>query len=110
MKKIFAAILAVFMIFAGLSIRGNEERLEPIETTESGGCVRVDTLLSAETVISRLAARELWREKFDGVTVYYAYSDFVRGYEVVHGKRVNVMIAERKEGTAVGMPLLTGSY
>lgn len=59
MKKIFAAILAVFMIFAGLSIRGREDRLEPMERSESGGCVRVDTLLSAETVISRLAAREL---------------------------------------------------
>ena len=110
MKKIFAAILAVFMIFAGLSIRGREDRLEPMERSESGGCVRVDTLLSAETVISRLAARELWREEVCGVTIYYAYSDFVRGYEIVHRKRVNVMIAEREEVTAVGMPLLTGSY
>ena len=109
MKKIFAVILAVFMIFAGLSLRGNEERLDPIAREESGGCVRVDTLLSAETVISRLAAHELWREKLDGVTVYYAYSDFVRGYEIVHGKRVNVMIAERAGATAVGTPLLIGS-
>ena len=52
----------------------------------------------------------LWTEEFDGVTVTYAYSDFVRGYETVRGMRVNIMIAERAEYTAVGMPLLTGSY
>ena len=110
MKKVFAAVLAVFMIFFGLSLVGSPERLEPETVTREGGCVRVDTRLSAELVMDRLRAKELWRERFDGVVVYYAYSDYVRGYEVVHSQRVNVMIAERAEVTAVGMPLLVGSY
>ena len=110
MKKVFASVLAVFMIFAGLNIRSDPQRLDPVSIAKEGGCVRVDTLLDVEAVLDRLCAKELWRESFDAVTVYYAYSDFVRGYEVVHGKRVNVMIAEREEYTAVGMPLLTGSY
>lgn len=110
MKKAFAAVIAVFLIVIGLSVRGGIERSEPYSITEQGGCVRAETSLPAEAVLSKLGCTLLWTESFDGVTVYYAYSDFVNGYEVVCGKRVNVMIAERAEYTAVGMPLLTGSY
>lgn len=110
MKKAFAAVIAVFLIVIGLSVRGGIERSEPYSIIEQGGCVRAETSLSAEAVLSKLGCTLLWTENFDGVTVYYAYSDFVNGYEVVCGKRVNVMIAERAEYTAVGMPLLTGSY
>lgn len=110
MKKIFAAMLAVCMIIAGLSLKGNISRIDPIYMQESGGCRRADTYLKAETVLSRLGAECMWTEKIDGMTVYYGYSDFINGYEVVHGKRVNVMIAEKPDVTAVGIPLLVGSY
>ncbi len=110
MKKAFAALIAVLLILFGLSMRGDVERLSPYSVTREGGCVRADTHISAEAVQSRMGATLLWTEQFDGVTVYYCYSDFVNGYEVVCGKKVNIMIAQREEYTAVGIPLLTGSY
>lgn len=110
MKKAFAAVFAVILIMFGLSLRGNVERLSPYSITQESGCVRADTHISAQAVRSRMGATLLWTEKFDGVTVYYCYSDFINGYETVCGKRVNIMIAEREQYTAVGIPLLTGSY
>ncbi|MCI9518124.1 MAG: hypothetical protein HFK08_02560 [Clostridia bacterium] len=110
MKKAFVAVVAIIIIMFGLSMRGDVERLSPFSVTHEGGCVRADTHISAETVVSRMGATLLWTEEFDGVTVYYCYSDFVNGYEVVCGKKVNIMIAQREEYTAVGIPLLTGSY
>ena len=110
MKKVFVGILAVCLIICGLNMRADVDRLDPYSVTSEGGCVRADTHISAQTALSRLGGTVLWTEEVDGVTVTYAYSDFVRGYETVRGMRVNIMIAERAEYTAVGMPLLTGSY
>lgn len=110
MKKVFVAVLAVIMIIFGLYIRGGVERTQPFSVTSEGGCVRADTFMSAQNVMDKYGAVLLWTEDFDDLTVYYCYSDFVCGYETVCGKRVNIMIAEREEYTAVGMPLLTGSY
>lgn len=110
MKKVFFAVAATVMILIGLCIRGDVTRLNPYSVVYEGNCTRVETDLSAEIVVSRLNATVLWTENFDGVTVYYCYSDAVNGYEKVCSKRVNVMIAEREQYTAVGIPLLTGSY
>ena len=83
MKKVFVGILAVCLIICGLNMRADVDRLDPYSVTSEGGCVRADTHISAQTALSRLGGTVLWTEEFDGVTVTYAYSDFVRGYETV---------------------------
>lgn len=65
---------------------------------------------SPDTLLDRLSARELWRERAEDVDIVYGYTDAIPMYETVRGMRVNVMIASSARGVSVGCPLLMGSY
>lgn len=110
MKRVLAGIVAVFCILFGLHVRIDYNRLSPISIESQGECTRIDTVLSVGEVFEALGGEILWTEKLDGVVVYYGYSDYINGYKIVHSRRVNVMVADRAESRAVGIPLLIGSY
>lgn len=75
--------------------------------------VRFDTV-GDESVAARLladlGASVKKRESFDGITVFYAYSPFVSGYESLSFGRVNIMIALSNGRVVLGSPLIRGSF
>lgn len=65
---------------------------------------------TAENMIQNLGAKELFRERVDDIDVIYAYSPLLCSPVVVHGHKVNLMIAVSERGVTLGMPLIYGSY
>lgn len=118
------------MLFCGIRIadRGlmrlsDEGKLTYIENGEEvetfdlpvvnriGGYYRFDVAgMSAGDAIKKLNAKLLWSESLDNVTVYYAYSPYLKSSVFVRGRRVNLMLAESAAGLAAGTPLLKGSF
>lgn len=64
----------------------------------------------AEKALKKLRARELYREKIDGILFINAYSGLLRGGVVVEGQKINLQIAVKDEGKLIiGTPLIIGS-
>ena len=128
--KRFLFLLAVIMLFCGIRIadRGllrlaDEGKLtysengEEVQTFDLPVINRIDGYyrfdvagISAAEAIKKLNAKLLWSESFDNVTVYYAYSPYLKSSVFVRGRQVNLMLAAREDRLAAGTPLLKGSY
>jgi len=89
-----------------------------------GECVRVDFSKEeggryalnndydalAQGIAERYSAKILFTEEVCGVTSYYAYTPLWEDFITVGNKRVNLHIAVKKTGYAVGTPMIFDGY
>lgn len=64
----------------------------------------------ARALLERMNATIINEERFDDITVVYAFCPRISNFIKVDDKKVNVMIALSKEKMTVGSPLIKGSY
>lgn len=134
MKKKLCIFIGIFALLAGLRLCDNgllgieqegrftvfthgAEAVYEIENRpvldRFNGYTRLDTYGGTDRALQGLkdiGAKILWTENAEGIIIIYAYSPYINKYEIVHGKKVNVMTALNDGHIAYGCPLLKGSY
>lgn len=63
-----------------------------------------------QEITDRYSAKILFQEETCGITSYYAYTPLWGDCVIVDGKRINLHIVVKKEGYAVGTPMIFDGY
>lgn len=123
--KRFLILLGAVCIALGLKIGGGlwacgydgELGVGSFDTAAANGIIcgphRIDLsgdMDTAESIIKNLGGKKLFSEEVGDIVVIYAYSQRLCSPVIVHGQKVNLMIAVSERGVTAGTPLIYGSY
>ena len=70
----------------------------------------VDSSLPLSDALRALHASVRYTAVTEGMFTVYAYSPYLFGYTVLHGKRVNIQLCVANGRTLIGQFLISGSY
>lgn len=76
----------------------------------TGECVEGASREYIEKTLVRLNAKKQFEEKVENIKTTYYYSDKIKGYMVVNGKKVNLQTAISDNNNTIATPMIFGSY
>lgn len=96
------------IICSGEIARKIRNELKVIEG-ERADCV--GDIYTAKEIIRKAHAEIILTQKLDNMTIYYCYSNRIKGYVEDGRNRINLQIAVRDDNKViVGIPIILGSY
>lgn len=76
----------------------------------TGECVEGASIEYINKTLARLNAKKQFSEKVDNIVATYYYSDKIKGYMIVNGKKVNLQTAEGENLNTIATPMIFGSF
>ena len=76
----------------------------------TGECVEGATKEYIEKTLTRLNAKKQFSQRIDNIKTTYYYSDKIKGYMLVNGKKVNLQTAISENLNTIATPMIFGSF
>ncbi len=61
-------------------------------------------------ILCDLQANLVFTDELDDITCYYAYTDKIKNFIVIEGKKVNLHFAVKNDRVKLGSPIIFGGY
>ncbi len=76
----------------------------------TGECIEGATKEYIDKTLARLNAKKQFEERIENIKTTYYYSDKIKGYMLVNGKKVNLQTATSGELNTIATPMIFGSF
>lgn len=76
----------------------------------TGECIEGASREYIEKTLARLGAKKQFEQRIDNIKTTYYYSDKIKGYMLINGKKVNLQTAMSDNLNTIATPMIFGSF